>query len=90
MDNSLGVMLARIDENVIQLRRDSEANSRALEAHIQKDEKREEEYLRPVYEKYQQDIGQQKSRIAGGTLIGFAINACIAAVTSWAAIKSLK
>lgn len=82
MSETLETMVARIDENVIHLKN-------SLTDHIEEDRHVRDEFLRPLWEKHQQDKGAERARNFGGMLIGYAINAAIACATAWAAVEAL-
>lgn len=82
-------LLIRIDENVKYLRKGFDDHKLAFDAHVAEDKKIVNEFLRPLWENHQQDIGASRTRGMGGLLIGFCINACIAVTAAWAAVKGI-
>lgn len=82
-------MLARVDENVKYLVKARQEDKAAFDAHVQKDEKVVNEFLRPLWEERQQNIGAARARGAGGAIMGYAVNAGIAMAAAWAAVKGL-
>ena len=86
MDNEL---LARIDENVKYLVKARQEDKEAFDEHVRKDEKIVTDYIKPLWEKSQQDIGAARQRSFGGAAIGYVINACIAGIAAIAAVKGL-
>lgn len=82
-------LLIRIDENVKYLRKGFDEHKVAFVAHVEEDKKIVHEYLRPLWENHQQDIGAKKTRGLGGLLLGFFINAAIATTAAIAAVKGI-
>ena len=82
-------LLARIDENVKYLVKARVEDKAAFDAHVEKDEKIVNEFIRPLWENRQQNIGAASARNYGGQLIGYGINAIIAVTAAWAAVKGL-
>ncbi len=86
MDNEL---LARIDENVKYLVKARQEDKEAFDEHVRKDEKIVTDYIKPLWEKSQQDIGAASQRNKGSAALGYVINAVIAGVAAIAAVKGL-
>jgi hypothetical protein len=83
-------MLARIDENVKYLRATVDTNYSVLKDHMAKDEQISRDFLKPLWEAHQQDIGAEKNRGVLGAVGGYFINAGIAIAAAWAAVRGLK
>ncbi len=82
-------LLARIDENVKYLVKARQEDKAEFDEHVRDDKKVVNDFLRPLWEKSQQDIGAARQRSTGGALAGYAINAGIAIAAAWAAVKGL-
>lgn len=82
-------MIARIDENVKYLIKARQEDKASFDQHVSDDKKIVNDFIRPLWEKSQQDIGAARQRSAGGTWAGFLINAGIAIAAAWAAVKGL-
>lgn len=82
-------LLARIDENVKYLVKARQEDREAFEEHVKKDEKIVNDFIRPLWEKGQQDIGAARQRNLGSAALGYVINACIAGIAAIAAVKGL-
>jgi hypothetical protein len=90
-DDTIEMVVARLDENVTKAVLPAIYRvEMALEKHLIEDAKNKTDFMLPMWNKYQQDLGATKQRNLGGVLTGYAINACIAAGAAWAAIKGLK
>lgn len=62
---------------------------KALDEHIEKDERNNKEFLLPMWNTHQQNIGISKSKMMGGKLAGYCVNAAIAFAAACAAIKGI-
>lgn len=63
---------------------------KTLDEHIVEDKDIRKDFIKPLWEEYQQRQGEKTARRAGSMLIGYAINACIAITAAWAAVKALR
>lgn len=87
---SVEVMLARIDENVIALRGSVAETRQSLDMHIEEDKRTAHEFLRPLWEAHQQGIGAAKTRGMGGVIADKAATIIVAIVGAWAALRGFK
>lgn len=94
--------MAKSDEVIEEIRDkviylcDNVVTRREYDAHVERDEEIVEKYIRPLWEKSQQDIGAQaatqritKHRQLSGVVAGWAINAGISIIAAWAAVKGI-
>lgn len=66
-----------------------ERTERKLDNHIERDEKISNEFVLPVWNDYQQRKGKKETTDTNGKIAGYCINAGIAIVAAFAAVKGL-
>lgn len=89
MSDQIAVVLARIDQNVIHLKEAIEDQKEALDHHAQEDKKITEQFLRPLWEAYQQDIGAGRSKSIGAAVLDRVATVTLSVVATWAAFKGI-
>lgn len=82
-------LLIRIDENVCYLRKTLDEHQRAFKDHVDEDKRIVKDFMLPLWNAHQQELGKVSAASLGGKMLGYCIGAVIAAVTAWAAVKGV-
>ena len=83
-------LLIRIDENVKYLVKARQEDKAAFDAHVLKDDKIVADYIKPLWEQRQQDIGARRAKNWGITALDKALTIIISVTATIAAIKGIK
>jgi hypothetical protein len=63
---------------------------KTLDNHIIHDEAIVSKYVAPLWESHQQNIGEKKSKKISAVILDKTVNATIAIVAAWAAVRGLR
>lgn len=83
-------LLTAIHTDVKFMRQSFEDHREEFRDHVQEDKDIRNEYLKPLWESHQQNLGATKTRGVGGMFLDKAATIGIAVVAAWAAVKGIK